>query len=47
MNNAEVKYMSIVAENGEQFVGGQRIIYNIEPNINLLKSKDSYLIFDI
>lgn len=47
MNNAEVKYMSIVAENGEQFVAGQRIIYNIEPNVNLLKSKDSYLIMDI
>lgn len=38
--------ISIVPENGEQFSPGQKIIYNIEPEIGYLK-RDSYLIFDV
>ncbi len=38
--------ISIVPENGEQFSPGQKIIYNIEPEVGYLK-RDSYLIFDV
>ncbi len=40
------QYLSIVPENGEQFVAGQKIIYNIEPEVGYIK-KDSYLLFDV
>ncbi len=40
------QYISIVPENGEQFVAGQKIIYNIEPEVGYIK-KDSYLLFDV
>ena len=40
------QYISIVPENGEQFVAGQKIIYNIEPEIGYIK-KDSYICFDV
>lgn len=40
------QFISIVPENGEQYVPGQKIIYNIEPEIGYIK-KDSYIIFDI
>lgn len=43
-NNSQI--ISIVPENGEQFNSGQKIIYNIEPEIGFIK-QDSYLIFDI
>ncbi len=44
--NASSQYISIVPENGEQFNPGQKIIYNIEPEVGFIK-KDSYLVFDI
>ena len=40
------KYISIKPENGESFVAGQKIIYNIEPSIGFIK-RDSYLVFDV
>ena len=40
------QYISIVAENGEQFNPRQKIIFNIEPQIGFIK-KDSYLVFDL
>jgi len=40
------QYISIVAENGEQFNPRQKIIFNIEPEIGFIK-KDSYLVFDL
>tara|TARA_R110002126_G_scaffold30604_5_gene99848 strand:- start:1884 stop:3503 length:1620 start_codon:yes stop_codon:yes gene_type:complete len=46
VNSVNTKYISIVPENGEVFNPGQKIIYNIEPNIGFMK-RDSYMIFDI
>jgi len=40
------QYVSIVAENGEQFNPRQKIIFNIEPEIGFIK-KDSYIVFDL
>ncbi len=40
------KYISIKPENGETFNAGQKIIYNIEPNIGYIK-RDSYLVMDV
>ena len=40
------QYISIVAENGEQFNPRQKIVFNIEPEIGFIK-KDSYLVFDL
>ena len=40
------QFISIVAENGEQFNPRQKIIFNIEPEIGFIK-KDSYLVFDL
>ena len=46
VNSVNTKYISIVPENGEVFNPGQKIIYNIEPNIGFMK-RDSYMIFDV
>lgn len=46
VESLNTKYISIVPENGEVFNPGQKIIYNIEPNIGFMK-RDSYMIFDI
>ncbi len=51
MNNqvtaqASSQYVSIVPENGEAFNPGQKIIYNIEPEIGFIK-RDSFMIFDV
>jgi hypothetical protein len=40
------QYISIVAENGEQFNPNQKIIFNIEAEVGFV-SQDSYLIFDV
>lgn len=40
------QYISIVADNGEQFNPRQKVIFNIEPEIGFIK-KDSYLVFDL
>ncbi len=44
--SANSQFISIVPENGEQFRPGQKIIYNIEPEIGFIK-KDSYMVFDV
>jgi len=44
MNSSQT--ISIVPENGEQFNPGQKIIYNIEPEVGYIK-RDSYLVFDV
>ena len=46
VESVNTKYISIVPENGEQFNPGQKIIYNLEPNIGFMK-RDSYFIFDL
>ena len=46
VSSPQTKYVSIVAENGEQFNAGQKVIYNIEPSIGYIK-KDSYLVLDV
>ena len=46
VSQANSKYLSIVAENGEQFNPGQKIIFNLEENLGFIK-KDSYLVFDV
>ncbi len=46
VESVNTKYISIVPENGEQFTPGQKIIYNLEPNIGFMK-RDSYFIFDL
>ena len=51
MNNQVVampssQTISIVPENGEQFNPGQKIIFNIEPEVGYLK-RDSYLVWDV
>tara|TARA_R110002073_G_scaffold234998_1_gene396148 strand:- start:3177 stop:4814 length:1638 start_codon:yes stop_codon:yes gene_type:complete len=44
-NNA--KYVSIIPENGTEFVSGQKIIFNLDPSLGWIKGRDSYLVFDI
>ena len=46
VDSVNTKYISLVPENGEQFNPGQKIIFNIEPNIGFMK-RDSYMIFDL
>lgn len=45
--SANAKYMSIIPENGQEFVAGQKIVFNIDPSLGFIKSKDSYLVFDV
>ena len=44
--NQNSQYVSIIAENGEQFNPRQKIIFNIEGEIGYIKN-DSYIVFDI
>lgn len=44
-NNA--KYMSIIPENGTEFVQRQKIVFNLDPSLGWIKGRDSYLVFDI
>ncbi len=44
-NNA--KYVSIIPENGTEFVSGQKIVFNLDPSLGWIKGRDSYLVFDI
>jgi len=41
------QYFSIVPQNGTTFTAGNKIIFEINPNIAFVKGKDSYLAFDI
>ena len=44
VDSVNTKYISLVPENGEQFNPGQKIIFNIEPNIGFMK-RGSYMIY--
>jgi len=44
-NNA--KYLSLIPENGTEFVAGQKIVFNLDPQLGWIKGRDSYLVFDI
>ena len=44
-SSSNTKYLSIIPENGETFNPGQKLIFNLEPNLGYIK-KDSYMIFD-
>tara|TARA_R110002073_G_scaffold70411_4_gene173867 strand:- start:4203 stop:5855 length:1653 start_codon:yes stop_codon:yes gene_type:complete len=44
-NNA--KYISLIPENGTEFVAGQKIVFNLDPQLGWIKGRDSYLVFDI
>lgn len=41
------KYVSIIPENGQNYRAGQKIIYNLEPELGFIKARDSYLVFDV
>lgn len=45
--NPNSQYYSIVPQNGTQFTAGNKIIFEINPNIAFVKGKDCYLAFDI
>ena len=41
------KYVSIIPENSQNYRAGQKIIYNLEPELGFIKARDSYLVFDV
>lgn len=43
----ESKYLSIIPENAQNYRAGQKIIFNLEPELGFVKAKDSYLVFDV
>ncbi len=45
--SSQSKYVSIIPENAQTFRAGQKIIYNLEPELGFVKGKDSYLVFDV
>ncbi len=45
--NPNSQYFSIVPQNGTQFTAGNKVIFEINPNIAYVKGKDCYLAFDI
>ena len=46
-SSTNAKLLSVLAENGTEFRPEQKIIFNLDPSIGWLKSKESYLVFDI
>ncbi len=46
-SSTNAKLLSVLAENGTEFRPNQKIIFNLDPSIGWLKSKESYLVFDI
>ena len=44
---SESKYLSIIPENAQNYRAGQKIIYNLEPELGFIKARDSYLVFDV
>ena len=46
-SSTNAKLLSIIAENGTQFRPNQKIIFNLDPSIGWIKTKESYLVFDI
>lgn len=45
--NPNSQYFSIVPQNGTSFSSGNKIIFEVNPNIAFVKGKDCYLAFDI
>ena len=45
--NPNSEYFSIVPQNGSEFVAGNKIIFEVNPNIAFVKGKDCYLNFDV
>lgn len=45
--NPNSQYFSIVPQNGTQFTAGNKIIFEVNPNIAFVKGKDCYLAFDV
>ncbi len=43
----ESKYLSIIPENAQNYRAGQKIIFNLEPELGFVKARDSYLVFDV
>ena len=43
----ESKYLSIIPENAQSYRAGQKIIFNLEPELGFVKARDSYLVFDV
>ena len=43
------KIFSLVPTNGTEFVGkhGQKIIFEVEPSVGLLKARESYLVLNV
>ena len=43
------KIVSLVPNNGTEFVvnSGQKVIFDLEPSLGLVKGRDSYLVFDV
>ena len=41
------KYLALIPDNGTEFVAGQKVIFNVKPNISFIKGRDSYLSFDM
>ena len=43
------KIVSLVPNNGTDFVvnSGQKVIFDLEPSLGLVKGRDSYLVFDV
>ena len=46
-SSTNAKLLSIIAENGTSFRPNQKIIFNIDPSVGWVKTKESYLVFDI
>ncbi len=47
MQTNNSKYVSIIPDNGTEFNPAQKIIFNIDPSVGFVKSRDSYIVFDI
>jgi len=45
--NPNSQYFSLSPQNGTQFTAGNKIIFEINPNIAFVKGKDCYLAFDV
>lgn len=46
-SSTNAKLLSVIAENGTEFRPNQKIIFNLDASIGWIKTKESYLVFDI
>jgi len=44
---SNAKYVSLIPENGNEFLPRQKIVFNIDPSIGFVKARDSYFVFDL